>query len=415
MTGGLRPLRNIPEVMAAISTLKADNFLGLVYCVLIAAFITAMIHSSSATIGIVMGLGSAGVLDWQTAVAFSLGADLGTTITSWMASLNLSKNAKRAAYAHISFNVIGVAVMLPLFFPSMQLLLWVMGWFGGDPGVAVVKDGKEIFPLVPVAVGLYSTAFNLFNTMLLFPFVGVFERVLSKVGRNSAEDVEDYSVTRFLDPSKRDDMTVGVSLVQKELARYVAASRLFLAIARGDKAAPAAAKEHHAAVDVLSRDIRGYTAAMFKSNMSYAQTDLLASLVEEEDFAASLGDTLYQVARRVEREPFTAAGRELVNAIVDKIDAHMRILSESSPAAQVAGARTAADAFLVETRDRALKGGPGELPWAERGAILALLGSAERAFFLIDRIVEERLSVPREVRDTIDQARELPAGGLAPA
>ena len=96
--------------------------MGLIYCVLIAACITAMIHSSSATIGIVMGLGAAGVLGWQTAVAFSLGADLGTTITSWMASLNLSKNAKRAAYAHISFNIIGVAVMLPLFFPSMQLL-----------------------------------------------------------------------------------------------------------------------------------------------------------------------------------------------------------------------------------------------------------------------------------------------------
>ena len=101
MTGGLRPLRNMPEVMSVISSLKADNFLSLIYCVLIAAFITAMIHSSSATIGIVMGLGAAGVLDWQTAVAFSLGADLGTTITSWMASLNLSKNAKRAAYAHI--------------------------------------------------------------------------------------------------------------------------------------------------------------------------------------------------------------------------------------------------------------------------------------------------------------------------
>ena len=147
MTGGLRPLRNMPEVMSVISSLKADNFLSLIYCVLIAAFITAMIHSSSATIGIVMGLGAAGVLDWQTAVAFSLGADLGTTITSWMASLNLSRNAKRAAYAHISFNIIGVAVMLPLFFLSMQLLVWVMGWFGGDPGVAVIVDGKETFPL----------------------------------------------------------------------------------------------------------------------------------------------------------------------------------------------------------------------------------------------------------------------------
>ena len=109
--------------------------MGLLYCVLIAAGITAMIHSSSATIGIVMGLGAAGVLDWKTAVAFSLGADLGTTITSWMASLNLSKNAKRAAYAHISFNIIGVAVMMPLFFLSMDVLTWAMQWFGGDPGV----------------------------------------------------------------------------------------------------------------------------------------------------------------------------------------------------------------------------------------------------------------------------------------
>ena len=158
MTGGLRPLRNIPEVMSAISSLRADSLLGVIYCVLIAALITAMIHSSSATIGIVMGLGAAGVLGWQTAVAFSLGADLGTTITSWMASLNLSKNAKRAAYAHIAFNIIGVSVMLPLFFPSMQLLTWAMGLFGGDPSVPVIRDGKETFPLVPVAVGLYSTA-----------------------------------------------------------------------------------------------------------------------------------------------------------------------------------------------------------------------------------------------------------------
>ncbi|MGL5139727.1 MAG: Na/Pi cotransporter family protein, partial [Beijerinckiaceae bacterium] len=163
MTGGLRPLRNMPEVMELMRSLRADNFLSLIYCVLIAAAITAFIHSSSATIGIVMGLGAAGVLDWQTAVAFSLGADLGTTITSWMASLNLSKNAKRAAYAHISFNFIGVGVMLPLFFVSMELLKYAMQWFGGDPGVPVLVNGKETFPLVPVAVGLYSTAFNIFN------------------------------------------------------------------------------------------------------------------------------------------------------------------------------------------------------------------------------------------------------------
>ncbi|TIY00886.1 MAG: Na/Pi cotransporter family protein, partial [Mesorhizobium sp.] len=130
MTGGLRPLRNLPEVMALLQTLTADSYLNLLKCVFIAAGVTAMIHSSSATIGIVMGLGAAGILDWTTAVAFSLGADLGTTITSWMASLNLSKNAKRTAYAHISFNIIGVCITIPLFFVSIEILGWVMQFFG---------------------------------------------------------------------------------------------------------------------------------------------------------------------------------------------------------------------------------------------------------------------------------------------
>jgi phosphate:Na+ symporter len=417
MTGGLRPLRNIPEVMSVISNLHADSFIGVISCVLIAAFITAMIPSSSATIGIVMGLGAAGVLGWQTAVAFSLGADLGTTITSWIASLNLSKNAKRAAYAHISFNIIGVAVMLPLFFPAMHLLTWAMGWFGGDPGVPVMRDGKETFPLVPVAVGLYSTAFNVFNTLLLFPFVGVFERVLSRVGRTTSEDIEDYSVTRFLDPQRGREITTGVPLVQQEMARYVEAANVFLSIARQPKPAPGVAKEHQGAIDILSRDIRRYTAAMFKPDMPHADADLLASLIEEEDFTASLGETLFQVARRVERQPFSASGRELVDATLAQIGRAMRTIltPEVGPGAApgVFGPEEAHE-FLISTRERCLKLG-GDLPWEERGAVLELLGSAERAFFLINRIDAERKSVPRMVPSAIESRPPLAATGLAPA
>ncbi len=235
MTGGLKPLRSMPEIMGLISGLRADSFFGLLGCVLIAACITALIHSSSATIGIVMGLGAAGILDWQTAVAFSLGADLGTTITSWLASLNLSKNAKRAAYAHISFNFLGVAVMLPLFFLSMQILQWAMQYFGGDPGAPVIVDGKETFPLVPVAIGIYSTAFNVFNTALLFPFVGVFERYLSRVGHTEAEEMEDYSTPKFLDRAFSGDLLKAVPAVQNETLRDLQAGAVFLDIARGQE------------------------------------------------------------------------------------------------------------------------------------------------------------------------------------
>ncbi len=138
---------------------------------------------------------------------------------------------------------------------------------------------------MPVAVGLYSTSFNIFNTVLLFPFVGVFERVQSRIGHSSAEDVEDYSLTRFLNPRTTGELATGLPLVQQEMGRYAEAANLFLAIARKDRRAPSNPKDHQAALDILSRDIRRYSAAMFKPDMPHGEADLLASLIEEEDFS----------------------------------------------------------------------------------------------------------------------------------
>jgi len=397
LTGGLKPLRNMPEVMSAISTLNATTFSGLLYCVLIAAGITAMIHSSSATIGIVMGLGAAGILDWQTAVAFSLGADLGTTVTSWMASLNLSKNAKRAAYAHISFNIIGVLVMLPLFYPSMEVLKWAMGFFGGDPSTAVLVDGKETFPLVPVAVGVYSVAFNIFNTALLFPFIGVFDRVLSKVGHSSDEDEEDFSLPRHLAPNLATRVATGVPAVQREMQRYREASRMFLRAAR-DPAFKIDERDHNQRLDTLSREIRRFTASMLKPDLSPAQADLLASLIEEEDFTATLVETQHQMLRRCERVEFSETGKSLVMAIIERVERDLdALLAEKGPnAAELQVLREAQHQRLLSMREQALAP-KAQLSWEERGAVLAMLGSMERAFFLAERIHAERQSVSREL------------------
>ncbi|MBL6082277.1 Na/Pi cotransporter family protein [Belnapia sp. T18] len=417
MTGGLRPLRNMPEVMSAISSLRADSFAGLIGCVTTAALITALIHSSSATIGIVMGLGSAGVLDWQTAVAFSLGADLGTTITSWMASLNLSRNAKRAAYAHISFNIIGVMVTIPLFFISMEVLRWVMQWFGGDPGVPVMMNGRESFPLVPVAVGIYSTFFNIFNTLLLFPFIGVFERVLSRVGRDASEDIEDYSTPKHLTSEARSDLGKAVGAVEREIERHVQAGALFLASARGVPTAPKDLDEHRMAIDILSRDIRAYAASLLTPDLPPARADLVASLVEEADFAASLGETLHQVARRIAREEFSPEARQVVDAVLDQIGDAMRVvLPAAAGQAAVPQGDTAWRNGLTDLRTRCL-GLAGAVRPGERGAILALLGSAERAGMMIARLDDERRSVPRLARRTVadERSRDLPLPDATPA
>ncbi len=394
MTGGLRPLRDMPGIMAVIANLEAGSYAGIFYCVIVAAAITAFIHSSSATIGIVMGLGASGVLDWQTALAFSLGADLGTTITSFIASLNLSRNAKRAAYAHIAFNFIGVALMLPLFPLASRMVAWLVG----DPAQPTMVDGIPTYPLVPIAVGVYSIAFNIFNTALLFPFIGTFERVLSRVGHRAAEDIEDYSVPRFIDPAVREPVRA-VPAVRKEIARLLWGAGLFLHMAQRRPGAPEDLGQHHFAIDVLSRDIRGYAAGLIAPDMADVPAHQVASLIVEADFAATLGEALCQTARRVLAEDFSVPGTDLANAVLER----MGIALDTLDAEPLRGPSIVIPELLRDLdllRDQALGlGVPGE-----PGAILALLGSAERAFRMVERIDRER------------QARaRLPAGGPAAA
>jgi phosphate:Na+ symporter len=187
-----------------------------------------------------------------------------------------------------------------------------------------------------------------------------------------------------------------------------------LAIARGVEDAPDDSVEHYAALDVLSREIRAYTAGMFKAEMPHVQADLLASMIEEEDWTASLGETLYQIARRVERQPFSEVAKPLVYETIDLVAQAMRAIvpdehGKLAPAPDI----EKLDGTIHGLRDRCLRLG-AELPWAERGAILTLLGSAERSFNLVHRILDERNSVPREIAQRVEQPKDRPLGGVQP-
>jgi len=289
----------------------------------------------------------------------------------------------------------------------MDILQGTMGLFGMDVTRTSTVDGKESFPMVPVAVGLYSIGFNIFNTALMFPFIGVFERVLSRIGA-SRSDAEDYAVPRHLDRAALANVNTGVAAVSQELTRYSQGMGLLLDAARGQSQALKNAAEHEHALDTLSQEIRGYTAQMFKNDVTARQTNLLASLIEEEDFSASLTRTLSQIARRIERQVFCANARKIVDAILDIVEPAVR----KGPQGAYLPNAHARD--LLALRERCLQ--PEQnLGWDERGAILALLGSAERALNLVQRIAEERLSVSRELdqTDPASAADHAPSGVLA--
>ena len=151
--------------------------------------------------------------------------------------------------------------------------------------------------------------------------------------------------------------------------------------------------EHYEATDTLSREIRAYSAHLFHAGLSREQLDLVASMIEEVDFTAALTETLHQIARRVTREAFSTEGRAFADEAIDRLDPALNtiLLPDGSLPRMPAGHSRQAD--FEDIRWRIIES--VAVPMGEKGALLALLGSMERAESLIDRIAEERASVDR--------------------
>lgn len=219
--------------------------------------------------------------------------------------------------------------------------------------------------------------------------------LLARVGRTDAEDIEDYSTPKFLDRKLSGDFAKAIPAVQQETARHLQAGAIFLDIARSAKTAPSDPGEHYLATDILSRDIRAYTASLMKEDLPYEQLDLVASLIEEADFTAALTESMHQVARRVKREKFSPQAQAIVDVALNKLDGSLcdilpdyGVKEPNMPAGHVSFPE------VEELRARTLALGPNAGA-AERGTILALLGSIERAELPIRRIDDERKSIVR--------------------
>lgn len=141
MTKGLGPINAMPEFQAWFHKFQPDSYMGIWKCVLVGAAVTAVVQSSSATLGITIALALTGTINFSAAAALILGENIGTTITAFLASLGASTNARRAAYAHVLFNVIGVC-WITLLFPF---------YIKAVAGVITSTQGCKLPPVVATA------------------------------------------------------------------------------------------------------------------------------------------------------------------------------------------------------------------------------------------------------------------------
>ena len=175
MSNGLKPVRSMPEFVRLFSLFSADTYFGVLKVAFIGALITAIVQSSSATLGITITLAVQGLIDYPTAVALVLGENVGTTITAFLATLNANANAKRAAYAHTIINTIGVIWVTAIF----PYYLDFLSNFGSPEAN------------ITMAIATAHTMFNVSNVIIFTPFIGVLADFLTKLVKDDEEKVSD--------------------------------------------------------------------------------------------------------------------------------------------------------------------------------------------------------------------------------
>lgn len=156
MSGAIKPYRDAEIFIEAFRVLGRNPLLAIVT----GAVVTAVIQSSSASVGILQTLAMNGVVNWQSAVFIMLGQNIGTCVTAVLSGAGAGKNAKRASALHLLFNVIG-----SVWFGAVMLLFFRMRT---EMAAAAINS---------VEISTFHTIFNIANTVVMFPFAGALVRL----------------------------------------------------------------------------------------------------------------------------------------------------------------------------------------------------------------------------------------------
>jgi len=183
MSGAVEPLADVPE-FTSILTMFENPILG----VLAGAILTAVIQSSSASVGILQALSVTGAFTYGSVIPIIMGQNIGTCVTAMLSALGANKGAKRTAFVHLYFNLIGTVIFLILFYFGNAIFHFA--FTGEIVGVA--------------GIALIHTVFNVFTTILLLPFTKVLEKLAyltipkTEDEKRTAEDVFVILDERFL-------------------------------------------------------------------------------------------------------------------------------------------------------------------------------------------------------------------------
>ena len=307
-TGIDMDLAHNQPVLEFFASFDPHSFQTTITFLIIGSILTMCVQSSAAVMAITMILCSTGVLPIYQGIALVMGENIGTTVTSNVAALTANTQARRAAMAHIVFNIFGVLWILCIFHPFIHL---VCGWVGFDDAMEktdphfVANATKLSFVLAA-----FHTTFNLANTFILVWFIPQIEKLVCKIIRPKKNTDEDDFRLRFIQSGIMKTPEISVLEAQKEIhcfaeriQRMFGMVKTLLGETNEEKFVKLYRRieKYEGISDNMEIEIAKYLDQVSDSHLSDETKAKIRAMLREISEIESIGDSCFNIARTLNR------------------------------------------------------------------------------------------------------------------
>lgn len=307
-TGIDMDLAHNQPVLDFFASFDPNSFVTTIVFLLIGSVLTMCVQSSAAIMAITMILCSSGVLPIYQGIALVMGENIGTTVTSNIAALTANTQARRAAFAHMFFNVFGVIWMLLVFKPFINMVCGFVGFdefmTKGDPHF-LANVAKLSFVLAA-----FHTIFNITNTCILVGFIKQIEKIVCFVIKPKAQADEDEFRLHFIQTGIMKTPELSVLEAQKEITSFAERiHRMFgmvqtLLIEKDEKAflkVYSRIEKYEGISDNMEVEIANYLNEVSDSHLSDETKAKIRAMLREISEIESIGDSCFNMARTINR------------------------------------------------------------------------------------------------------------------
>ena len=289
-----------PEMLAFVQNYADMGFFSIILFLFIGAILTMIVQASAATMAITLIMCANGWIDYQLGVALVLGENIGTTITANLAALTGNTQARRAALAHLAFNIFGVIWVLILFYPFTNAVSWFV------TNVMRISD-----PSVAVSFKLaaFHTAFNISNTFVMIWFVGLIEKTVCFLIKGKKDEDEEYRL-RYITGGMLSTAELSILQARKEITLFAERTGRMLDMVKAlfyEKNEDAFLKtysrveKYESISDRMEIEIANYLTCVAEGRLSSEGKEEIRIMLRAVSEIVSIADSCNNMARSIKR------------------------------------------------------------------------------------------------------------------